>query len=86
MCVDAAQAAEAFGADARAAQVGPLDAASVADDDVFDVAFAVDQCAELAAGFVREFGQLARELRRDDLLRRDAARVELLNAAQLVGL
>jgi hypothetical protein len=35
---------------------------------------------------VRKLGELARELGRDDLLRRDAARVELLDASELVGL
>ena len=84
--VDGAQAAEAVGADARALQVGPLDAARVADGDVLDVALAVDEGAELAARLVREFGELARELGRDDLLGRDAARVELFDAPELVRL
>jgi hypothetical protein len=39
----------------------------------------------LPARFVRKLGQLARKLRRDDLLRRDAARVEFFDAAQLIG-
>ena len=47
-----AQAAEAVGADARALQVGPLDAARVADDDGLDVALAVNECAELPARLV----------------------------------
>ena len=45
-----AQAPEAVCADARALQVGPLDAARVADDDVLDVAFAVNERAYLPAG------------------------------------
>jgi hypothetical protein len=84
--VDGAQAAEATLADARALEVGPLDAARVADDDRLDVALAVDERADLAPRLVRELGELARELGRDDLLRRDAARVELLDAPKLVGL
>ena len=50
--VDGAQAAEALGGDARALQVGPLDAARVADDDVLDVALAVNERADLAARLV----------------------------------
>ena len=50
--MDGAQAAEALGGDARALQVGPLDAARVADDDVLDVALAVDERANLSARLV----------------------------------
>jgi hypothetical protein len=52
--VDGAQSAETLRADARALQVGPLDAARVADDDIFDVALAVDERADLAARLVRK--------------------------------
>jgi len=83
--VDGAQAAESPLADARTFEVGPLDAARVADDDRLDVALAVDERADLPPRLVRKLGELARELGRDDLLRRDAARVELLDAPELVG-
>jgi hypothetical protein len=53
---------------------------------VLDVALAINEHADLPPGLVREFRELARELRRDDPLRRNAPRVELLDAAQLVGL
>jgi hypothetical protein len=53
---------------------------------VLDVALAINQRADLPPGLVREFRELAREFGRDDLLRRNAPRVELLDAAQLVGL
>jgi hypothetical protein len=84
--VDGAQAAEAALADARALEVGPLDAARVADDDRLDIALAVDERADLPPRLVRKLGELARELGRDDLLRRDAPRVELLDTPELVGL
>ncbi|MFL6254477.1 MAG: hypothetical protein ACJ74T_05620 [Pyrinomonadaceae bacterium] len=84
--MDGAQAAKASLADARALEVGPLDAACVADDDRLDVALAVDERADLAPRLVRKLGELARELGRDDLLRRDAPRVEFFDAPQLVGL
>jgi hypothetical protein len=49
------------------------------------VALAVDQHTDLAARLVREFCQLARKFLRHNLVRRDAPRIEFLNAAQLVG-
>jgi hypothetical protein len=82
--VDAAQPAKAPLGDARAREVGPLNAARVADDDILDVAFAIYQRSDLAARLVREFRQLPRELRRDDLLGSDAAREKLLDAAELI--
>jgi hypothetical protein len=84
--VDGAQAPEATFADARALEVGPFDAARVADDDRLDVALAINERAYLSARLMRKLRELARELWRDDLLRRDAARVELLDATELVGL
>jgi hypothetical protein len=53
---------------------------------VLDVALAINQRADLSPRLVREFGELAREFGRDDALRRNAPRVEFLDAAQLVGL
>jgi hypothetical protein len=84
--VDAAQAPKAVGGDALATEVGQLDALRVADRDMLDVAFAIDEYADLPARLVREFRELPRKLRRDDPLRRNAPRVEFLDAAQLVGL
>jgi hypothetical protein len=84
--VDGAKAAEATLADARALEVGPLHSTRVADDDVLDVALAVYERADLPPRLVRKLGELPRELGRDDLLRRDAARVELLDASKLVRL
>lgn len=84
--MDCAQAAESLGRDARALQVGPLDATRIADDDVLDVTLSVDERADLPARLEGEFRKLARELRRYDLLRRDAARVEFFDAPKLVRL
>jgi hypothetical protein len=53
VCVDGAQAAEAVGGDARPLQVGPLDAAGIADDDILDVALAVNERADLSARLER---------------------------------
>ncbi|MGB7921796.1 MAG: hypothetical protein WCF57_00995, partial [Pyrinomonadaceae bacterium] len=84
--VHAAQAAKAIRRHARPFQIGQLNPPRIPDHDVFDVAFAVDERADLAARLVREFRQLACELRRHDLVRRDAARIEFFDAPQLIGL
>ncbi|MBC7930215.1 MAG: hypothetical protein H7Z38_06555 [Rubrivivax sp.] len=84
--VDGAQAAEPIRADACAFEVGPLDAARVADDDELDVALAVNERADLSPGLERQLGELARELRRDYLLRGYSARVEFFDAPELVRL
>jgi hypothetical protein len=84
--VDAAQPAKAIRRDALATEVWQLDPLGVADCDVLDVALAINEHTDLSSGLVREFGELAREFGRDDSLRRNAPRVEFLNAAQLVGL
>jgi hypothetical protein len=82
--VDAAQSAKAVFGDACSFQVGEFNAPRIADDNVFDVAFAVNQDADLPSCFVREFGELARKFWRNDLLWRDAPRVEFFDAAELV--
>ena len=84
MRVDAAKSAKAITTDAGATQIRQFDAARIADDDVLDVAFPVNQDADLTARLMREFGKLARELRGDDLRRLYAARVEFFDASQLI--
>ena len=54
--------------------------AGVADDDGFDMAFTVDQHADLPANFVRNFRQLSSEILRDDFLWRNAALEHLFQA------
>src|SRR6266542_2176691 len=82
--VQAPQPVEARMAQARAILRRQHDLGRVANDDVGDVAFAVNQHAHLPADFVRDFGQLAREFRRDDLDRRDATLINLLQPPQLI--
>jgi hypothetical protein len=57
----------------------------VADHHVRDVAAAVDEDADLAAGLARELGQLAREVVSDEALCGQAAPSEALDALDLVG-
>jgi hypothetical protein len=59
---------------------------AVADHHVFDLSFAVDENADLPAGFKRNFRKLAGEFRRDDLFGSDAARRKPLDAPQLIVL
>ena len=84
--VYAAKPAKAVCGNARAAQVGKFYAARVADDNGFDVTFAVNQDTDLAARFMRKFRHLARKFRRHDLLGSDAAGVKFFDAAKLVWL
>ena len=67
----------------RAADVGQLELARVADDDRVDVALAVEQHADLAVGLVRDLGEVAGELRRDDRLGVDAAAVGAAEGVEL---
>jgi hypothetical protein len=86
MRMHAAQAAKTVCRDARAFQIRQLNSPRIADDDIFDVAFAVNQRADLSPRLKRKLRQLSRKLRRHNLVRRDAARVELFDAAQLIRL
>ena len=50
------------------------------------MAAAIDKSANLSTRFVRQFSELAREFRRDDLVRSDPPGVELFYAAKLIRL
>jgi hypothetical protein len=64
---------------------GKDDLRGIPDDDVLDVPFAIDEDADLAPNFVRNLRQLPGELGRDDLVRRNASLVDLLQSTNLVG-
>ena len=80
------QAAEAALAGAAAADVGQLELARVADDDRLDVALAVEEDADLPVGLVRDLGEVARQLGRDDRAGVDAAAVGAAEGVELGGL
>src|SRR5215510_15874281 len=82
--VQAPQPVEARMAQARTILRRQHDLGRVADDDVGDVTFAVNQYAHLSADFVRDFSKLAREFRSDDLGRRDASLIHLFQPPQLI--
>ena len=86
MCVQTAQSAKASFADTHALEVGQNDAARVPDDDVFDVAVAIDERADLPVDFVRNFRKLAGKFLRDNLSRRDASFIELFKSLNLIVL
>ena len=52
---------------------------------MLDVPFAIDEDADLAPNFVRNLRQLPGELGGDDLVRRNAPLVDLLQSTNLVG-
>jgi hypothetical protein len=76
-----AQSAKTICGDARPLQIRQFDPPRIADDDILDVAFAINQRANLPPRFKRKLRQLSCELGRYDLVRRDPSRVELFNAA-----
>jgi hypothetical protein len=50
------------------------------------MAAAIDERSDLSACFVRQFGELTRELRRQNLVRCNPPRVKLFYSAQLIRL
>jgi hypothetical protein len=83
--MQAAQAIEPRLPQTRTIQHGQDDLRRIADDDVFNVAFAIDEHADLPTDFMRDLCQLAREFRRNNLSGRYAALVELFEPFELVG-
>ena len=84
--MQAAKSPESAFSDTHALEVRKDNAASISDDDMFDVAFSVYKHAHLPVDLVRQFGELPRELLSDDLPRRDASLVELVEALNLIRL
>src|SRR5262249_33031144 len=84
--VHQAQAAEAAGRAARAADVGQDDLRRVSDEDVLDRAAPIDQHADLAMQLTRKLRHEGGELRRDDFVRRDAAPIHSFQRLDLARL
>jgi hypothetical protein len=82
--VNTTQSSEAFGCNARASEVGHRDLLRVADHDVLDLAFSIDEHSDLTPGLQRDLGHLTSELLRDDLCRGDAPRCQAFDAAKLI--
>lgn len=83
--VDEAKAREAVASTPVRAEIGQVDGARVAHEDVFNVAAAVKQDADLALDLGGEFGQGAGKLGADDALRGRLARGQLLQALERGG-
>src|SRR5262245_52350417 len=86
MCVDATQTAKAICGGADTPEVRKFNLARITHDHVFDVAFSIDQGADLAPGLTRQFAELASELDGDNLVRQNATLIESFNAPQLIWL
>ena len=80
----AAQTAETIARHAHALKIRHLNPARVANHDVFDIALAIDEHTDLPANFVRQFAKLPRKFVCYDLMRRNAALVELFDPPKLV--
>src|SRR5450759_3786855 len=86
MRVHATQAAKPISGNAHALEVRQLDLARVAHNHKFNIAFAIDERADLPACFMGKLAYLTSKFGRYDLVRRNASLVELLNPPQLVWL
>src|SRR6266849_1126075 len=86
MRMHAAQPPKAMACHTHALEVRQFNPARVANNHKFDIALAINECADLAASFVRQLAKLTREFGRDDLMRRDAPLIQLFNTPQLVRL
>jgi len=84
MGVDAVQPLEPPFAAAVAAEVGDDDLLVVPDDGKADLPLAVDNNPDLASDFPGELGEVAGELRGDDLVGGDPAAVDPLQSLDLV--
>src|SRR5688572_5357669 len=86
VCMDTPQTAKSFGCSTRTAEIRHFDLLRVAYHHVFDLAFAVDEHADLSSGLERKLRHLPGELLRDDLGRWDAPCGEAFDTAKLVML
>ena len=84
MRVNAPQTAKSFLRHARATKIRHLDCFGIADHHIFDLTFAIKKHADLSAGFKRNFRQLPRKFRRNDLFGRNAARRQTFDTAKLI--
>jgi hypothetical protein len=76
--VETPQSAEAPLGDTKPLQVGKHDLARVAHDNPLDLAFAVDEDADLTTDLTGDFGELTGEIVRYELTRREPPLVEFL--------
>ena len=84
MRVNTAQSPKSVFRHAGAAKVRHLDLLRGADHDVFDLALAIEQHADLPARLMAQLGHLPGKLRRDDRIRRDTSCRQFLDAAKLI--
>jgi len=61
------------------------DLCGIADNNMFDVPFAVNQNTDLPSDLMRYFAELARKLRSNDFDRWDATLIDLFQPPQLIG-
>jgi hypothetical protein len=86
MCMQAAEATKAIARYAYALKVGQLNLPGVANDYIFDVAFAVDQRPNLSSRFKRKLAKVPGELRSDNIPGRNPALIEFFKTPHLIRL
>src|SRR5687768_1236641 len=86
MRVHATQAAKATRCYTGTLKIGKLDPPRIPHDHILDISLAIHQNADLPSRFMGQLSQLPREFRRNNLMWRNASRIKLLYAAQLIRL
>jgi hypothetical protein len=84
MRVNTSQTAETAGRNADSLEIRKLDSTIVTNHHVLNVSLTINEHSDLAASLVRQFSELASKFWSNDLIWRNAARIEFFYTAKLV--
>jgi hypothetical protein len=84
MRVNTSQTAETTGRNADPLEIRKLDSAIVTNHHVLNVSLTINEHSDLAASLVRQFSELTSKFWSNDLIWRNAARIEFFYTTKLV--
>jgi hypothetical protein len=84
MRVNTSQTAETTGRNADSLEIRKLDSAIVTNHHVLNVSLTINEHSDLAASLVRQFSELTSKFWSNDLVWRNAARIEFFYTTKLV--
>jgi hypothetical protein len=84
--MNAPETAKAFVGNAGASEIRHLDSLGSANHHIFNLPFSIYENTDLPSGFKRNFRQLPRQFRRDNLFRGNAASGKFFYPPQLIML
>jgi len=84
MRVNTSQTAETAGRNSDSLEIRKLDATIVTNHHVLNVSLTINEHPDLATSFVRQFSELASKFWSNDLVWRNAARIEFFYTTKLV--